>query len=284
MRFDKLKMALGLGVFLFGCASPAQYADYDSGGDMSRQAYGPPMEEPAGAVEYAMDDDGDDWEDEDAWDEAPAMDKGIVSSPVGGKRPEPKPDPSRDANAPKTTGEPAAQRIILYEAQIGLSVFKVEETLEEAVAMNKKLGGWVQASTSTSVTLRVPAKEFETLVEALGDLGDVTYRNVMGTDVTEEYMDLGIRLRNARVLRDRLAELLGQARTVEDSLAVERELARVNEIIERLEGRMRYLKDRAQFSIIVLNCQAKTVEPVAYSRIRLPFDWLRAYSLEQVLR
>ena len=187
-------------------------------------------------------------------------------------------------DGPPKSDKTGVQRVILYEAQMGLYVFKIEETLEKAVASNKELGGWVQASTSTSVTLRVPAANFEELVTALSEMGDINYKNVVGTDVTEEYLDIQIRLKNAEVLRKRLVKLLQEARTVEDSLAVEKELARVTGEIERFKGRLRYLKNRATFSVVTLTCEQKTSEPVTYSRVRLPFGWLRDYSLDQVLR
>jgi hypothetical protein len=56
---------------------------------------------------------------------------------------------------------------------------------------------------------------------------------------------------NARRLEDRLIELLGnRTGRLSDVLAVERELARVREEIERYEGRLRYLRTRAAMSTL----------------------------------
>lgn len=118
----------------------------------------------------------------------------------------------------------------------------------------------------------------------LEELGDVNYRNVVGTDVTEQFYDTQIRLKNAEVLRDRYIELLRQAKTVEDSLAIERELARVTQDIELLKGKLRFLQNQIAFSTINLSLERKTQEPVKATRVPLPFGWMGQYHLDSVLR
>jgi len=174
-------------------------------------------------------------------------------------------------------------RMIIYTAQLGLLVFKVEEKLDEAAAMGKEHGGWIQQSTSSSLTIRVPAEKFEALLEGLQDLGDVSHKNVVGNDVTEEFFDLQIRMKNAMVLRDRFIALLAQAKSVEASIAIEKELARLTEQIERMKGRSRFLRDQSAYSTITIDFQPKQAS-VRPGRIPLPFDWLRDYSIEGVLR
>ena len=179
--------------------------------------------------------------------------------------------------------EPPSERLIIYNGQLGLSVFKLDERLKQAVALNKKYGGWVQQSTSSSLIMRVPAKSFEKLMGELEELGDVNFKNVIGTDVTEEFFDLQIRLKNAMSLRDRFIQLLAQAKTVESTIAIEKELARLTEKIERMKGRIRFLRNQAAFSTITLTLSPKqaTANP---GRIPLPFDWLREYNLDSVIQ
>ena len=66
----------------------------------------------------------------------------------------------------------------------------------------------------------------------------------------EEFFDLEARLGNQKRTEKRFQEILGVAKTVEEILDVERELSRVREQIERLEGRRRYLKDRVDLSTV----------------------------------
>ena len=85
-------------------------------------------------------------------------------------------------------------------------------------------------------------------------LGRLQFVNVGAQDVSEEFVDLTARVANGQRLEDRLVELL-RTRTgkLQDVLTVERELARIREEIERMEGRLRFLKTSAQLSTLSIN-------------------------------
>jgi hypothetical protein len=71
--------------------------------------------------------------------------------------------------------------------------------------------------------------------------------------VGEEFVDVTARVANARRLEQRLVTLLAtRTGKLEDVLAVERELARVREQIERYEGRLRYLSTRVETSTLTV--------------------------------
>jgi len=55
-------------------------------------------------------------------------------------------------------------------------------------------------------------------------LGQIISKNIDAQDVTDEYTDLQLRLKNAEALRDRFAAILEKAANVKDTLEVEREL------------------------------------------------------------
>ena len=58
----------------------------------------------------------------------------------------------------------------LADCDLGLAVFKIEEKATRARELAEKSGARVQKSTSTSLTLRVPAKAFESLLAELEKL------------------------------------------------------------------------------------------------------------------
>jgi hypothetical protein len=104
-----------------------------------------------------------------------------------------------------------------------------------------------------SLELRVPADRFEAMQTVLDSVGDVEWLNVAVQDVGEEYVDLSARTANAKRLETRLVELLAtRTGKLEDVLAVERELARVREEIERFEGRLRFLRTRVATSTLAV--------------------------------
>jgi hypothetical protein len=147
--------------------------------------------------------------------------------------------------------------------------------------MAEGLGGYFQSVTKDSITLRVPANRWEEAMAGVGELGRVLDRAIEAADVTEEVVDLRLRLRNAQKMMTRLEELLARAESVEAALKVEKELGRVRTEVERLEGRLKFLGDRIAFSTLTIafrQVQETTVRPQA-----LPFPWLSRLSVENLL-
>jgi hypothetical protein len=106
-------------------------------------------------------------------------------------------------------------------------------------------------SPAATLELRVPSARFDELVTGLRPLGRVEFVNVSAEDVGEEFVDISARAANARRLEERLGGILAtRTGKLADVLAVERELARVREEIERYEGRLRYLRARSAVSTL----------------------------------
>jgi uncharacterized protein DUF4349 len=96
----------------------------------------------------------------------------------------------------------------------------------------------------------------EKALEELRGLGkEVTTDTVRGEDVTEEFVDLESRERNLLAAVQSLLELYGRAQSVNDALAIERELANIRGQIEQVQGRIQYLEERAATSQIALGIQ-----------------------------
>ncbi len=116
---------------------------------------------------------------------------------------------------------------------------------------NVSLQGGREQIRSATLEIKVPAGRFDELTAGLDQLGRVEFVNVSAQDVGEEFVDLSARAANARRLEERLIDVLGtRTGKLQDVLSVERELARIREEIERLDGRMRYLKSRAALSTL----------------------------------
>ena len=101
--------------------------------------------------------------------------------------------------------------------------------------------------------VKVPSARFDDALNRLEPLGDVKSVEVQAQDVGEEYVDIAARVANARKLEERLIQLLAtRTGKLDDVLNVERELARVREEIDRMEGRLRYLRSRVAVSTLTL--------------------------------
>ena len=103
----------------------------------------------------------------------------------------------------------------------------------------------------TSLTLRVPAADFDQALAALRALAqEVLAEQITARDVTEEFTDLDARLRNLRAAETQLLALVEQAANVEDLLKVENRLAEVRGEIEQFQGRLNVLENRIALATI----------------------------------
>ena len=193
---------------------------------------------------------------------------------------------AREVGKPALAQERSAERapLLVYTAQLTMATFEIAVGLGRAEAVARELGGFLARRTNNALIIRVPAARFDEALDRLEKLGDVTNRQVDAEDITEEFLDLEVRLKNSRAIRERLEQLLSRASKVEDSIAIEKELERVASEMERLEGRLKYLKDRAQFSTITVTFEARAAERVAKGTFRLPFPWLDELGLGRLLR
>lgn len=174
-------------------------------------------------------------------------------------------------------------RLLVYTAQVTLAIYQVTDVQERTVAWVEGLGGYVSYRDAWSMTLRVPAGEFHNTLDELATFGDVLGMQWQAEEVSDQFRDLDIRLRNSLDMRDRLAALLEQAQTVADALAIEEQLQRLTLEIEQIRGQLRSLGDRIAFSTITVSFSAINTANVPTNEFRLPFQWLSATGIEYLL-
>ncbi len=153
--------------------------------------------------------------------------------------------------------------MIVRNGSARIEVDSLESAIASARGLAERLGGFVSGVNvsvgnsefrQATLELRIPAASFDKALAELKPIGDIESVQVSAEDVGEDYVDTESRLRNSRRLEERLIDLLAK-RTgkLEEVLAVERELARVREEIERTEGHLRYLRARVSLSTLTLN-------------------------------
>jgi hypothetical protein len=160
------------------------------------------------------------------------------------------------------TSTDSIDRKTITTVDMTIQVSDAAESVDEISKMAVASGGYVSSSSiydsyydsyegkNGYITVRIPESEHSSFLEDVGELGEVTDKSVSAQDVTEEYIDVNARLDNLERQESRLQEILNMTETVEDVLAVEKELERVRGDIESLTGRLNYLDDRVEFSTI----------------------------------
>ena len=150
----------------------------------------------------------------------------------------------------------AQQRIIVRTVDLGIVVEDVTAAIEAASNIAQDMGGWLVGSEHSlkhrgSVSVRVPANSLDDAIDALRDLAfEVDYEIAHSQDVTDEYVDLKSRMRNLEATENALLALFDRAQKVEDALDVQRELARVQEQMEIMQGRIAYLEQTSAYSLL----------------------------------
>ena len=171
--------------------------------------------------------------------------------------------------------------MLVYRAHLGLFVFKVQDNLDTIEGWAVASGGYLVNRGQNYIQVRVPASYFEKTIARIAELGDVHQKEISADDVTAQYTDLEIRLKNALSVRQRLQDLLDEATNVEEALEVERELRRLTDEIETMKGQMKLLRELATYSTIFVQFSERSVE--LKSRVRLPFPWLDTMGLQHLL-
>ncbi|HSU17028.1 DUF4349 domain-containing protein [Longimicrobium sp.] len=159
-----------------------------------------------------------------------------------------------------TASAAAATPMIIRTGQATVRVDSLEPAIARVQRLAAQLGGYV-ANTSVqsgsenareaTLELKIPSARWDAALNGLKPVGRLESQQTSTQDVGEEYVDVTARMQNARRLEERLVSLLAtRTGKLEDVLAVERELARVREEIERYEGRLRFLRARVSMSTL----------------------------------
>lgn len=153
-----------------------------------------------------------------------------------------------------------SNKMVIYQADLALRVKKFNQTLQSLEEKALKYGGYIAESNVTkegkdqvsgSIKIRIPQKHFQGFLhEAEGQAAEVLQRTITGQDVTEEYVDLESRLKSKRVVEERLLTFMKGAAKTEDLLKISADLAAVQEEIETIEGKMKFLENQTSLSTV----------------------------------
>jgi hypothetical protein len=151
--------------------------------------------------------------------------------------------------APKD-GERDPTRLVTRSASADVERADPENGPKGAQTLAEKHRGYVESSSNLATTLRLPAPELDTVMAELAALGEVVTKETHSTDVTFQHVDSEARLSNLRRERERYLDLLAKAESVTDAVAVEKELERVTEAIERLEAELKLMDSRVEYATL----------------------------------
>ena len=168
-----------------------------------------------------------------------------------------------------------ANRKLIRNAEVQLEIVSFDDAVQKITAFANEERGYVATTSSEKqangklkgeIVVKVLPENLDHFLQKVRTLGDLKNQTLGTEDVTKAYFDTDARLKNARVMEQRLIEMLKtKTGKVADLLQVEKELGRVREEIEKMQGELKYWDSQVQFATVTISLAEKDMEePAAF--------------------
>lgn len=150
---------------------------------------------------------------------------------------------------------------ILKEAELSIKVEDYYKVIKRIHAETSNYDAYIADENeektpyqvSNRLVIRVVAGQFDKLIESLSKFAAVIEsKKIQAKDVTEEFVDIESRLKTKKEVEKRYYDILTKAKSIDDILSVEEKIGELQEEIESVEGRLRFLSDKVNYSTISL--------------------------------
>ncbi len=174
-----------------------------------------------------------------------------------------------------TATNPAANRKLIRNATAELEVPSFDEAIQKITAFASEEKGYVATTSSEKqangklrgeIVVKVLPDNLDRFLGKLRGIGELKNQALTTEDVTKAYFDTESRLKNARLMEQRLMEILKtKSNDVADLLKVEKELGRVREEIERMQGELKFMDSQVAFATVTIQLAEKNMNiPAAF--------------------
>ena len=149
------------------------------------------------------------------------------------------------------------RKVVIQTADMVIVVNDPKGVGDHATTIATKFGGYVDnqsvsrnVGVDVQITLKVPAADFATAVEAIARLGKLDVQNIKTEDETAKSVDLASRITSQRASVERVQTFLKNSSNVTDLLAVENELRTREAELESLQAQLDALNGQTAYSTI----------------------------------
>ena len=168
-----------------------------------------------------------------------------------------------------------ANRKLIRNANVQFEIVSFDDAVQKITAFANEERGYVATTSSEKqangklkgeIGVKVLPENLDHFLQKVRALGELKNQTLGTEDVTKAYFDTDARLKNARVMEQRLIDMLKmKTGKVSDLLQVEKELGRVREEIEKMQGELKYWDSQVQFAIVTISLSEKDIEePAAF--------------------
>lgn len=175
---------------------------------------------------------------------------------------------------------------IEFFSNLTLNVSQPSASQQKASEIAASLGGYVASSTYSgsyaTMTLRIPAQNFEQAMTQLEALGSVISSSSSSDDVTVQYTDLNATLQSLLTEQTSLIKLLGESTSVNATLNIESVLQKTDAQINSVESSIletARLIDYATIGIVFQTSVPLTVVPLVVKLSATPLKGMSPLSV-----
>lgn len=186
-----------------------------------------------------------------------------------------------EAPTPTLTGPGAlpAERKIIKDGNARIETKEFDKSLAAVDSLIAQTGGFAEARNISgnsmnkssmryaTIVFRVPAKDFEFIMQSMTSVGTVITSNTSGTDITEQYVDLETRVKNLKIQEQTLQSLMAKAEKIEDVITLESRMSELRYEIESIENQLKNYDRLVQYSRISISLnevvEVTQIKPVA---------------------
>jgi len=178
--------------------------------------------------------------------------------------------------APDTATTPIptlANRKLIRNATVDLEIVSFDQTVQKITAFANEEKGYVATTSSEKqengklkgeIVVKVLPENLDRFLQKIRGLGELKNQTLGTEDITKNYFDTEARLKNARVMEQRLIDMLKKrSDDINDLLQVEKELGRVREEIEKMQGDLKFWDSQVQFATVTISLAEKDLEEAA---------------------
>ena len=168
-----------------------------------------------------------------------------------------------------------ANRKLIRNATVDLEIASFDDALQKITVVANEEHGYVATTSSEKqengklkgeIVVKVLPENLDRFLQKIRGLGELKNQTLGTEDVTKAYFDTDARLKNARVMEQRLIDMLKKkSDDINDLLQVEKELGRVRQEIEQMQGELKFWDSQVQFATVTISLAEKEMEePAAF--------------------
>lgn len=183
--------------------------------------------------------------------------------------------PAAQGPSEQATPAAASNRKLIRNATAELEVPSFDEAIQKITAFASEEKGYIATTSSEKqengklrgeVVVKVLPDNLDRFLGKLRGIGELKNQALTTEDVTKAYFDTESRLKNARLMEQRLMEILKtKSNDVADLLKVEKELGRVREEIEKMLGELKFMDSQVSFATVTIQLTEKNMNiPAAF--------------------